>query len=346
MANETEFDPDKLFNDVSKAMQEDDNANALSDLLAQETPDDEEQPDTTETPDEEDGQPDEEVEEEDNSPHEEEESDEDDDSNKAGKAAKKDKEPTQEEKEVAELREQLAAAQREAQALRSQAGRVPSIQRKMAELDKKLEELRAASPSSQTSTKIMPKVDKLLEGIKETDPALADVVASALAAAIEGVDEETRTREVATLTLLRQQEEADYVEEQKRHLLSMYPNAPEVFASPHWAEWKKSQPQHVLELAGSLNADAVAMAFELYKKDMVAKYPQLAETESAATPKVNTDPEAAKKAEQLEQERLKKKKSAVNLDSSKPSARVQEPKDPNALFNKLFAEISAEISGK
>lgn len=342
MTDNKEFDANKLFNDVSKAMQDDDNANTLSELLAQETPE-EEQLEETETPDLED-EPEEEIEEEENSPHEEEE--ESEDSNKSKKADKTEekKEQTAEEKQVAELREQLAAAQREAQALRSQAGRVPSIQRKMAELDKKLEELRAASPSSQTSAKIKPKVDKLLEGIKETDPAFAEAIAAAMGAAIEGVDEEARTREVATLTLLREQEQAEYVEEQKRQLLSMYPNAPQVFASPHWAEWKKSQPQHVLELAGSNSAEAVAMAFDLYKKDMMQKYPDLAKQESVVD--TQGDPEAIKKAEQLEQERLKKKKGAVNLDSSKTSARVQEPKDPNALFNKFFAEVSAEISGK
>lgn len=338
-----EFDPDKLFNDVSKAMQEDDNANALSELLAVETPV-KEQPDETNLPDDE-GQPEEDDKEKD-SPHEGEDvTDGDADPDKADTPEVEEEEQTPEQKRVAELQEQLAAAQKEAHALRSQAGRVPSMQRKMAELDKKLEALRAASPSSQTSTKVKPKVDKLLEGVKETDPALAEVIAAVMNAAIEGVDEEARTREVETLTLLREQEEADYVEEQKQRLLSMFPNAPQVFASPHWSEWKKSQPPHVVALTQSLDADAVAMAFELYKKDMVAKYPELAPAASKEAEQ-GTDPAAVAKAEQLEQERLKKKKTAVNLDSSKPSARVQEPKDPNALFNKFFAEVTAEISGK
>jgi hypothetical protein len=344
MSDNKEFDANKLFNDVSKAMQDDDNGNTLSELLAQETPEEEEHLEEAETPDPE-GEPKEEVEEKEKSPHEEEEELEGSDSDKkADKTKGKEKEQTPEEKQVAELREQLAAAQREAQALRSQAGRVPSLQRKMAELDKKLEELKAASPSSQTSTKIKPKVDKLLESLKETDPALAETFAAAIATAIEGVDEESRTREVETLTLLREQSHADYVEEQKQQLLSMYPNAPQVFASPHWAEWKKSQPQHILDLAGSSSAEAVAMAFDLYKKDMTAKYPELVQKESVAA--TQGDPEAVKKAEQLEQERLKKKKNAVNIDTSKSSVRSDEPKDPNALFNKLFAEISAEISGK
>ena len=343
MADEKEFDANKLFNEVSKAMQEDDNANTLSTLLAVETPE-EEQP-IEALPDEED-QPEkvEDKEEKEDSPLEEEkESDDSDPDKKADKA--KEEDPTAEQKRVADLEEQLAAAKREAQALRSQAGRVPSIQRKIAELDKKLEAIKSASPSSQTSAKIKPKVDKLLEGIKETDPMLADNIAAAIAAAIEGVDEEMRTKETETLSLLREQEATDYVEEQKQRLLDMYPNAPQVFASPHWAEWKKSQPDHIHALATSNSADAVAMAFDLYRKDMETKYPELAGKE----PKKDVpagDPAAVKKAEQLEQERLRKKKDAVNIDSSKNSARVKEPTDPNALFNKFFAEVTAEIKGK
>lgn len=343
MATEKEFDADKLFNDVSKAMQGDDGDNKLSELLAVETPE-EEQPNEV-LPDEDQPEDTEVKEEKEDSPLE--DGDESDDSDPDKKADKpEDKEPTAEQKRVTELEEQLAAAKREAQALRSQAGRVPSIQRKLDALDKKLESMKSASPSSQTSTKIKPKVDKLLEGVRDTDPVLADNIAAAIAAAIEGVDEEMRTNTTETLSMLREQEANDYVEEQKERLLSMYPNAPQVFASPHWSEWKKSQPEHVLALAGSTSADAVAMAFDLYRKDMEAKYPELATTTPDKKETPPSDPAAVKKAEQLEQERLRKKKDAVNLDSSKPSTRVKEPTDPNALFNKFFAEVTAEISGK
>lgn len=343
MADEKEFDASKLFNDVSKAMQDDDGDNKLSELLAVETPE-EEQPDEV-LPDEDQPDDTEVKEEKEDSPLE--GGDEPDDSSPDNKADKpEEKEPTAEQKRITELEEQLAAAKRAEQALRSQAGRVPSIQRKLDALDKKLESMKSASPSSQTSTKIKPKVDKLLEGVRDTDPVLADNIASAIAAAIEGVDEEMRTNTTETLSMLREQEANDYVEEQKERLLSMYPNAPQVFASPHWSEWKKSQPEHVLALAGSTSADAVAMAFDLYRKDMEAKYPELATTTPDKKETPPSDPAAVKKAEQLEQERLRKKKDAVNLDSSKSSARVKEPNDPNALFNKFFAEVTAEISGK
>src|SRR5690606_1588573 len=108
-----------------------------------------------------------------------------------------------------DLRDQLAAMQKENQALRSQAGRVPHVQRKLDELDKKLAQL-TASPSSQASAKITPKVDELLKDIEETDPALAKAMKEVVATAIDGLDEEHRSREIQNLQALREQEAKAY----------------------------------------------------------------------------------------------------------------------------------------
>ena len=326
----TEADSNKLFNEVSQAMQADDNVK-LSSLLAQETPT-EEQP--TQDPPEEEEQPEEiEGKETEESPLTEEEDGADE--------PKEDKEPTEAEKQLEELRAQLETAKRDNQALRSQAGRVPSIQRKLAEVDKKLAELTTLSPSSQASTKVKPKVEKLLEGIKETDPALADSIAQALGVAIEGVDEELRESQINNLKAERELAAQDYLEEQRERLLSVYPNAPEVFASPHWAEWKKSQPAHIQALAGSDSADAVVMAFELYAKAMTEKYPELGKTkeEAKSTPVENEE------AKKLEEARLRKKKDSVDMGTSRAAARDKEPTDPQALFEKFSQEIAKELKG-
>ena len=322
-------------------MLEEDNGK-LSSLLAVETPEVKEPP-VQESPLEEEPEELETKDDETKSPLEEPSDDDDKKADKPEDKGEKPQELTPEAKRLAELEAQLKAAQKDNQALRSQAGRVPAIQRRLAELDKKLEEVRTASPSSQTSTKIKPKVEKLLEGIRETDPALADGVAQAIAAAMEGVDEELRTREEQQLTLLRTQEAGEYQQEQITRLTSMFPNAPEVFASPHWAEWKKTQPKHVLDLATSDSADAVAMAFEMYAKDMQAKYPELGKKpESQGTP----DPVEVEKATKLEQERLRKQKSEANLGTPKAGTRVAEPKDPQALFEMFSKQIVEDMKGK
>ena len=325
----TEEDSNKLFNEISKAVQEDDSSK-LSDLLAQETPEEEEQPDL-DTPAKEDNEPENNEDEEEESPQPEEE-----DADEPGE----NKEQTPEEKRLAELEAQLEAAKKDNQALRSQAGRIPSIQRKLAEVDKKLAELKAQAPSSQASTKIQPKVEELLKDVRETDPALAESIAKALGVAIEGIDEELRTTQIANLTAERERAAAEYLEEQRDRLLTAYPNAPQVFASPHWAEWKKSQPSHIQDLANSDSADAVGMAFELYAKAMIEKHPELASKGNEQVPAEND------KAKKLEEERQRKKKDSVDLGNRRTPARDKEPTDPQALFEKFSQQIAKELKGE
>lgn len=304
-------DINKLFNDVSKAMQEDD-SNKLSELLAQETPEEEEHPEQELPADEPEDEPAEEVEEE---------------SSEDSPPEEADKDPLE------DLRAQLAAMQKENQALRSQAGRVPHVQRKLDELDKKLAQL-TASPSSQASAKITPKVDSLLKDIDETDPVLAKALREVVATAVEGIDEEHRSREIENLTALREQEARAYQEAEAQRLLEMYPMAPQVFQSPQWAEWKKEQPDHILKLAQSNNADAVALAFDLYAKDMQAKHPELA-AQAGGNDKAN----------KVEEERQRKQRTAANLESANAPVKGKGPQNPEALFAKFSEEIRKELNG-
>lgn len=306
-------DINKLFNDVSKAMQEDD-SNKLSELLAQETPEEEEEehPEEELPADEPEDEPVEEVEEE---------------SSEESPPEEADKDPLE------DLRAQLAAMQKENQALRSQAGRVPHVQRKLDELDKKLAQL-TASPSSQASAKITPKVDSLLKDIDETDPVLAKALREVVATAVEGIDEEHRSREIENLKSLREQEARAYQEAEAQRLLEMYPMAPQVFQSPQWAEWKKEQPDHILKLAQSNNADAVALAFDLYAKDMQAKHPELA-VQAGGNDKAN----------KVEEERQRKQRTAANLESANAPVKGKGPQNPEALFAKFSEEIRKELNG-
>lgn len=319
----TDFDPNKLFNQVTKALQEDD-SNKLSELLEEDTPLDEEQADDPlleDAPEDEDVGNEEEDEPEVDEPEGTPEPDE-----PPAKAGDDKEDP------IADLRAQLTAMQRENQALKSQAGRVPHVQRRLDELDKKLSQLMAA-PSSQASAKITPKVDELLKDVEDTDPTLASALKQALVTAVEGIDEEQRSREIENLKMLRQREEEAYQAEEAKRLLEMYPMAPEVFANPHWAAWKKEQPDHILKLATSNNADAVALALDLFARDMQARYPELA-------PK-----QADERANKVEEERQRKKQTAANVDRPNAPAKGRGPQNPEALFAKFSEEIRKEISG-
>ena len=250
--------------------------------------------------------------------------------------------------ELDKLREQLEKISKENHALRSQAGRVPSIQRKIKDLDKKLEELDKLriSPSSQPSTKIQPKITELLKGVRENDPELADTIAAAIATATEGMTENFQTGLRDNIQLIREQEYSSYQEGEMNRLLDLYPNAPDVFQSPSWVEWKKEQSARVLGLAESDTADDVAFAFEKYAKDMTVKYPELVKVEDKKVEPTTVVPDVqADKARQVEAERLRKKETAVNIGSTSAAGKVGLPDDPEALFKKLSEEIRKTISG-
>lgn len=309
-----------LFNQISKAMQEDDSTK-LSSLLAQETPEEEEQPEEELPADEP---------EDTNTQDEQDEPSEED--GEEQEVAKEEVDP------LAALRAELAELKKNQQSLSSQAGRVPSLQRKLAEYDRQLADLKKNATSGTTSEKVKPKLDEALKDLEDTDPALAAAIRNAVGGALSEVDTGSAAREISRIESLRDAEYAEYVEAQKEVLLNKYPNVSEVFASDSWKAWKKEQPKHVLELAGADSAEAVIMALDIYRRDMIAKHPELAvqKTEPAVVDE---------RALQIEESRKKQQQRAANLDSGKPPARSKGPSDPEALFKQFSEDIRKEIRG-
>lgn len=308
-----------LFQQISKAMQDDDNT-ALSSIFAQESPEEQEQP-----------QEDDPTEESEESTEVEQDEPSDEDGNEQ-EEVEETKDPLE------ELRQQLAELKKQQQALSSQAGRIPSVQRKLAEYDRQLAELKKDATSGKTSEKIKPELDELLKDLDDTDPVLAKTMREALGKALNEVDTGTTARQIAHIESLREAEYNQYVEEQKSILLSKYPNVGEVFKSEGWQAWKKEQPKHILDLAGSDSAEAVIMAMELYRKDMLAKYPELANKQDDKT-------QVDERAHQIEESRKQKKQTAANISGGKPPAGSKGPIDPEALFKQFSDDIRKEIRG-
>jgi hypothetical protein len=309
-----------LFNEISKAMQDDDSTK-LSSLLAQETPEEEEQPEEELPADEPEG---------DSTQDEQDEPSEED--------GEEQEVATEEVDPLAALRAELAELKKNQQSLSSQAGRVPSLQRKLAEYDRQLADLKKNATSGTTSDKVKPKLDEALKDLEDTDPALAAAIRNAVGGALSEVDTGSAAREISRIESLREAEYAEYVEAQKEVLLNKYPNVSEVFASDSWKTWKKEQPKHVLELAGADSAEAVIMALDIYKRDMLARHPELA-VQKTEKPVVD------ERASQIEESRKKQQQRAANLDSGKPPARSKGPSDPEALFKQFSEEIRKDIRG-
>lgn len=333
----SDFDAQKYFNEVSKSVQEDDNIK-LAELMAQEAPEpeikqpvEEEQPELEDKPIP-DGDAPEPKEGEEDSPLGDEPAD------KATEEKGKDKD---EQDEMAAVREQLEQLRKENHNLKSQAGRFPHVQKRLREMDKKLEELTKAkdSPSSQASKKYEPVVDEALKKIRDDDAELADAIKAAIAAALNGVEKDSTAKEYENLKFLRDQEASTYEQAEIDRLLTMHPNAKEVFVSPHWTDWMGKQSAGVKALAESNSADDVSTAFKLYAQDMARQYPDLVKAPEAKAP---GNDEATAKAAQIEQDRLRKKTNSADLGNPTGSAK-KGPVDAQALFDKYIKDIEKEM---
>lgn len=341
MTDLTEQDASKLFNDISSALREDD-LNKLAELTAKEDKEEVETPEEEPTPEEiPDG---EEVPKEEPKPEEEEPSpatpEEEEEPGKPSDDEEEDDKPEEDDKLV-ELRNQLEKLAKENNDLRSQAGRVPYMQKRLRQIDKKLEELRQAkdSPSSQASTKIAPKVEEVLKGVKDYDSDLADAILKALTTAVSELAEDNHSREIQNLESLREEEAQAYQEAEVQRLLTMVPNAREVLSSPHWAEWRNKQSRAVQALADSDDADDVVFAINKYAEDMRKEFP------NPADDKPEQDTEALEKAKKLEEERRRKKENAAKPTSPSGQGKVSLPDDPEALFRKFSDQIRKERLG-
>lgn len=264
-----------------------------------------------------------------------------DDQPEPGKEKKEEDKPT-EKTDAEKLAEALAlinTVKQENHNLRSQAGRVPHLQRQVQQIDKKLEELKthATSPSSRPSTKLTERITPKLAKIKEADPELAEVLADLLADATDGVATELWDAETKSLQTQREAVAQEIKDAEVSRLLEMYPNAPEVFGSPAWKSWEAAQTRQTQMMANSDNAEDVAWAFEKYAQDMIKLHPELAQKQGA-TP-------ANDEAARIEAERERKKQTTVVVGSPTPPGRQTQPTDDKALFESFSKQIRKEISG-
>lgn len=268
-------------------------------------------------------------------PADEEQPEEDKDKKKETPAAKTDQE------KLTEALALLDKVKQENHSLRSQAGRVPHLQRQVQQIDKKLEELKeqATSPSSRPSTKLTERITPKLAKIKDADPELADVLAELLADATDGVATDLWDAEAKSLQAQRQAVAQEIQDAEVSRLIEMYPNAEQVFKSPSWKSWEAKQSKQLQMLANSDSADDVAFAFERYAEDMVKLHPQLAQKKNEESSPNNDE------AARIEAERQRKKQTTVVVGSPTPAGRQQKPENDEALFKQFSEQIRKEITG-
>lgn len=276
-----------------------------------------------------------------------------DNSQEQNKSEPEDKKPEEEsaekadldpkEAEIQELKAKLDQQNQLVHKLRSDAGRVPSLQRKLDELDRRLREMAVKPVDAATARENNRELTSRLAQIREVDPALADVLDQAFAEMRQDVTRlEQRLDPISSV--VNQDREELILEREWNKLVDQVPNAKEVFEHPLWSEWKSGQSDRWKSLASSMYAEDVLVAMQKFSADMIQQYPHLATGQAApAQPQAQVqEPEPTKAqpsaaALKVKEERERKLKTGA-VDSSSKKMEVQQDLDEQALFRKFFNE--------
>lgn len=232
--------------------------------------------------------------------------------------------------------DELARLKEENHRLKSQAGRVPSLQRKQQELEKKLTQIlkNGALPSSQP--KLSSKVTDKLKALEADDPALAQTLHELLADQSEEIHKSVTAGTKEAFEVISEREALDVTQRELGKLMDMYPNAVEVFQNAHWQQWVRDLPESWQQLSSSMYADDVALLFERYKRDLSEQYPDMGKKD--VTPVTDTAAEPPAKAAKVQEERERKLHAPV-VKSVKTSPKQELTDDPTALFKQAYEKI-------
>ena len=240
--------------------------------------------------------------------------------------------------------------QRELHRLRSDAGRVPYLQRRMQELERELRASKArdsqstatADAVSTEGVEIPAHLKKKYDQIRETDPDLADTLEETAKLQIAFARQQGAVAVEQSLQAQQEEEDRKFFMEQKSKLLSMIPDAERVFAMPEWKQWKESLTPGRRALASSAYADEMAQAIYAFAADYQAARGQpVIQQPTQATPAAAP---AATPENPVQQARERKVATAVTAPT--PAARTAVEFDESQYFREMYDKLYKERYGK
>lgn len=222
---------------------------------------------------------------------------------------------------VESLKRQLEEARNVQHRLKSDAGRVPGLQRRLAELDKKLQELaeRSAATTEDGDDASKDAFDnEHLAIIRETDPTLAAAIEKSISAALVAANKRSVEAARVVTDTFRQEEEEAALRQEWDILVQEAPDAPEIFRSQEWDEWKQTITPSMRMLAESSVAEDVLIAIDRFNKTM------------GRTQAVQPSP-----VQEARERKLKTRTPGSEGPSSPSSTNL----DEEAYFNKLYKDL-------
>lgn len=231
--------------------------------------------------------------------------------------------------DIASLREELHRA-------KSDAGRVPHLNRRVQELERKLKDASAPALKPDDADELPSTLKQKLEKLKEIDPEVAELFEETYrqsTAATKQLAASVRTAE----ELQRQREDEAYIHQEYQKVVSAVPEAEAVFRSPEWNRWRDMLTPNHRAMADSSNANEVITALQAFKVDADK---HLGGYKWAPTPAAAPQPQVSATARAAENSRANRLTSSATV--KQPPARATAELDVDALFNEAYNKVLAD----
>lgn len=239
-------------------------------------------------------------------------------------------------------KDELEELRKELHRYKSDAGRVPFMQRRLVEMERELRAVKARTAVETSATSVDPSKVELdpetaaqIEELREIDPVMAKTLERVARAAIA-----TASRKVENVvdTFTQADQEAEdnrFYVEQKTALIQAVPQADAIFATPEWSAWKETLSPGRRAMAESAYAEEVVQAIYAFAADMQQQQGRV------AAPVATTQPAApAQEASEVAQARQRKVNASAEVKN--PSAKGSVPFDEEKLFAEMYNQIGKE----
>lgn len=239
-------------------------------------------------------------------------------------------------------KDEVEDLRRELHRYKSDAGRVPFMQRRLVEMERELRAVKArtavdgVSPTVDPSkVELDPETAAQIEELRSIDPIMAKTLERVAKAAVATASRKVESV-VETYTQADQEaEDSRFYSEQKTALVQAVPQADAIFATPEWKAWKETLSPGRRAMAESAYAEEVVQAIYAFAADMQQ---QQGRAEAPATQVVAAAP--AQEASEVAQARQRKVNASAEVKN--PSARGTVPFDEDKLFAEMYNQIGKE----
>lgn len=238
--------------------------------------------------------------------------------------------------------DELEKIRQELHRYKSDAGRVPFMQRRLQEVERELRAAKARSFTGGSDSKPVPtdvkgvtldtETQSKIDALRETDPTLADmfehVAKNAIAAANSRADHVVNT-------ISQQEQEAEnarFFMEQKAELTRMIPQHDQVFAMPEWRAWKDTLSPAQRAVAESGYASDVSQAI----------YAFAAEMQRSSQPLPSDTPAPNNPAGKSDVSEARDRKAAATTNVRSPAAKASGDFDEDAYFREIYQRVGKE----